>query len=252
LHNKTWKIILGKLPENKRRELFRPMLVDFIDPRHQLVLLAKRINRQYFEEEFSGLYSDIGSPSIPLREIIGSLILKQLYNLGDETLAVRFEQDVYFQYFCGMTFFDHIRETCKGYPHKLYEFGNKVGVISGGVMGKKLILAVKSFIDNVFDGHTIAPLLEQMKNSGLPLPRELVYDWGDRGQRQIMGVNILIPSLPKKTDTTYQKRTKRMKHRRRAAIEPIQGHLKSDFRMAQNYLWGEAGVQINAFMAACA
>jgi IS5 family transposase len=43
-----------------------------------------------------------------------------------------------------------------------------------------------------------------------------------------------------------------MKHRRRAAIEPIQGHLKSDYRMAQNCLWGEAGVQINAFMAACA
>jgi IS5 family transposase len=107
LHNKTWKIMLGKLPENKQRELFHLMLVDFIDPRHKLVLLAERINRQYFEEEFSGLYSDIGSPSIPLREIIGRLILKQLYNLGDETLAVRFEQDVYFQYFCGMTFFEH-------------------------------------------------------------------------------------------------------------------------------------------------
>jgi IS5 family transposase len=78
--------------ENKQRELFRPMLVDFIDPHHKLGLLAERINWQYFEEEFRGLYSDIGSPSVPLREIIGSLILKHLYNLGDETLAVRWEQ----------------------------------------------------------------------------------------------------------------------------------------------------------------
>jgi len=30
------------------------------------------------------------------------------------------------------------------------------------------------------------------------------------------------------------------------------GHLKSDFRMGQNYLWGENGVQINALMAATA
>ncbi|MDR2579428.1 MAG: transposase [Fibromonadaceae bacterium] len=67
-----------------------------------------------------------------------------------------------------------------------------------------------------------------------------------------MGVKILIPSAPKKTDTASQKRALRQKHRRRAAIEPIIGHLKSDFRMAQNYLGGKAGVEINALMSACA
>ncbi len=36
------------------------------------------------------------------------------------------------------------------------------------------------------------------------------------------------------------------------AIEPIIGHLKSDFRMEQNYLLGEQGIQVNAFMAATA
>ena len=30
------------------------------------------------------------------------------------------------------------------------------------------------------------------------------------------------------------------------------GHLKTDFRMQQNYLWSEKGVQINALMAATA
>jgi len=52
--------------------------------------------------------------------------------------------------------------------------------------------------------------------------------------------------------TAYQKRSKRKKCRARAAIEPIIGHLKTDFRMQQNYLWGEKGVKINAFMAATA
>ena len=67
-----------------------------------------------------------------------------------------------------------------------------------------------------------------------------------------MGVKILIPSPPKKSDTAYQKSIKRTKHRRRAAIEPVQGHLRSDFRMAQNCLRGEVGVEINALMAGCA
>ena len=35
-------------------------------------------------------------------------------------------------------------------------------------------------------------------------------------------------------------------------IRPIIGHLKTDYRMAQNYLWGEKGIQINALMAATA
>ena len=73
-----------------------------------------------------------------------------------------------------------------------------------------------------------------------------------RGICSFMGVKILIPSTPKKSDTTYQKRIKRHKHRCRAAIEPIQGHLKTDFRLAQNYLSGEKGVKINALMAGCA
>ena len=91
-----------------------------------------------------------------------------------------------------------------------------------------------------------------MKNSGIPLPKELVYDRGGKGNAAIMGVKILIPSTPKKSDTAYQKRIKRHKHRCRAAIEPIQGHLKTDFRLAQNYLSGEKGVKINALMAGCA
>jgi IS5 family transposase len=99
--------MLGKLPENKQRDMFRPMLRDFIDSRHQLVQLADHINWQYFEEEFRGLYSESGAPSVPLRVIIGSLILKQMYNPGDETLPNRREQDVYFQYFCGMPFLEH-------------------------------------------------------------------------------------------------------------------------------------------------
>jgi putative transposase len=48
----------------------------------------------------------------------------------------------------------------------------------------------------------------------------------------------------------YQKDKKRKQCRRRAAIEPIIGHLKSDYRMARNYLKGAIGDRINLLMAA--
>ncbi|WP_141675538.1 transposase [Formosa haliotis] len=55
---------------------------------------------------------------------------------------------------------------------------------------------------------------------------------------------------PLKRDTDYKRKKKRNKFRRRAAIEPVIGHLKTDFRMGQNYLHGAISPQINAFLAA--
>jgi IS5 family transposase len=138
----------------------------------------------------------------------------------------------------------------KGKPHKPYEFGNKVGLVTGGRKGKKIILAIKGFVENPFDGHSIEPLLEQMKANGIPLLRELVYDHGGRGRGQIKGVKIILSSTPKKSDTPCQKKVKRKKCRARAAIEPIIGHLKTDYRMAQNYLMGEK-VNIEFILFSC-
>ncbi len=47
-----------------------------------------------------------------------------------------------------------------------------------------------------------------------------------------------------------KRKKKRNKFRRRAAIEPVIGHLKTDFRMGQNYLHGVVCPQINAFLSA--
>ena len=140
----------------------------------------------------------------------------------------------------------------KGKPHKPYEFGNKVGLITTGKKGRKIITAVKAFSENLFDGHTVEPLLEQMEVNKLTLPKEVIYDRGGKGKSQVKGVKILTPDKAKKNDTAYQKRCKRKKFRSRAGIEPIIGHLKTDYRLAQNYLLDEIGIQINALMAATA
>lgn len=403
--------MLGKSPIDNHRELFRTRLEDLINPNHELALLAKTIDWQYFEDAFKGYYSqNQGRPAMPIRLMVGILMLKHLYNLGDEKIPEYWVRDVYFQYFCGGVFFEHkfpcdpsdfvhfrkrigesgiekifsysvklhgeevpsqakfvlsdttvqenyttfptdakmckkvidkcnqiaekeqinqrhkykkeskqlLRDTyngshpkrakqakkakkrlktiansmlreldrkmgeeqkayyrdtfslyhravnqqrtdknkvyslhkpfteciAKGKAHKQYEFGNKVGLITGGKKGKKIILAIKGFTGNPFDGHTIEPLLNQMENNHIILPKELAYDRGGKGKSEIKGVKIIIPSPPTKTATEYQKQKKRKQCRTRAAIEPIISHLKYDFRILQNYFRGEVGIQI--------
>jgi IS5 family transposase len=53
-------------------------------------------------------------------------------------------------------------------------------------------------------------------------------------------------------DNRYQRDKKRKLCKRRAAIEPIIGHLKSDFRLSRNLLKGQVGDEINVLMAQAA
>ncbi len=405
--------MIGKSEDQKQRNLFRPLLSDYLNMHHELVLLATKIDWKYFEDEFSEYYSKVGQPSMPVRLMVGSLMLKRIYNLGDETLCEAWIMNPYMQYFCGMTHFEHkfpcdpsdfvhfrkrigekgvekifvysvllhgkdakekvslsdttvaennttfptdaklakkiidkcntvakkagvaqrqtytrtskqlVRDTynpnhpkrkkkakkagqklktiagrllrelerelpndilplyqdkidfykrvlaqkqadknkvyslnkpftaciAKGKAHKQYEFGNKVGIVT---TSKTLIITgVKSFEGNPHDSKTIEPLLDQMQANLNHTPKELVYDRGGKGQNQIGNTKISTPDYkPLKRDTEYQRRSKRKKFRRRAAIEPVIGHLKTDFRMGQNYLNGEKSPQINAFLAA--
>lgn len=138
----------------------------------------------------------------------------------------------------------------KGKAHKQYEFGNKIGLaINPDLL---IVLAVDAFQGNPHDSNTIEPLIGQMQDLHGYTPQEVVYDRGGRGKPQIRGVKISTPGKPLKSDTEYQRRKKRQKFRRRAAIEPVIGHLKARFRMGQNYLWGEKSPKINALLAAAA
>lgn len=137
----------------------------------------------------------------------------------------------------------------KGKAHKQYEFGTKIGLTT--TLKSLIITAIKSYEGNPHDSKTIEPLLKQVQINIGYTPEEVVYDRGGKGIKQIGNTKISTPDYrPLKRDTTYQKRSKRKKFRRRAAIESVIGHLKTDFRMNQNYLWGENSPQINAFLAA--
>ncbi|MDR2119335.1 MAG: transposase [Tannerella sp.] len=117
--------MLGKLPVDDHRELFRTRLADLINPEHELALLANKIDWKYFEDEFKCLYSDKPSrPSMPVRFMVGILMLKHLYNLGDERVPGCWVREVYFQYFCGGVFFEH-KFPCD--PSDFVHFRKRIG-----------------------------------------------------------------------------------------------------------------------------
>jgi IS5 family transposase len=91
--------MLKKLPVQLQLEMFKTMLASFIHPEHELCLLAKQIDWNSLEKELAHLYGKVGRPSIPIRTIIGLLLLKQIYDLGNETVVARYLENPYWQHF---------------------------------------------------------------------------------------------------------------------------------------------------------
>ena len=84
------------------------------------------------------------------------------------------------------------------------------------------------------DGHTLPKVLSQTEEIVGKRPEEAIYDRGFKGKSKVRTTKIVIPKSPKKGATRSQKTKMQKRFRRRTAIEPIIGHLKSDFRLARN------------------
>ncbi len=136
----------------------------------------------------------------------------------------------------------------KGKADKKFEFGSKV---SFAVAQKSnVILAAVNFKGNPHDNKTLdLTLAQQERITGVRAKKAFV----DRGykSREIGGTKVQVPTNGA-GKTASEKLKLRKNFRRRAAIEPIIGHVKNDFGMAKNYLKGEIGDAINAILAASA
>jgi IS5 family transposase len=138
----------------------------------------------------------------------------------------------------------------KGNAHKTYVSGAKASVIVTKTSG--VIIGALSFLDNPFDGHTLPAVLNQVESIVGQRPTMAICDRGYRGKRKIGTTRIEIPESGNGPKTEHEKRQARAPFRRRAAIEPIIGHLKNDHRMLRNYLKGRIGDSVNLFMACAA
>lgn len=389
-----------------------PDLATMLDARQPLHQLAGRIDWTQFETAFAGLYKDEGRPALPIRRMVGLLLLKQLHNLSDERVVEQWTLNPYFQFFCGEGEFQwgapcaaselvhfrdrigpggaekllavsialhgdrakekevvldttaqekaitfptdaklhgkviklarriaakqavtlrqsyartvpkllqaqrgwrhprtrvqarkaarklktiagrlvrelkrklprghrhaellqlcervlaqkrhdknkvyslhepHVYCLAKGKAHKEYEFGAKASLVVGKTHG--VILGALNLEVNTYDGHTVEPALAQVERVAGYRPVTGIADRGYRGRKQYGPTELLLPGAPKPAATDYARRQARQRFRRRAAIEPRIGHLKSDFRLGRNFLRGVQGDAINLLLAATA
>ena len=133
----------------------------------------------------------------------------------------------------------------KGKEHKRFEFGSKVSLLITQSTG--VIVGAINFNSTEHDSKTLYKALEQYERLTENTAKNIFVDRGYRGPKTINQTNICVPR-PDKNIT----KTKRKRHSRRAAIEPVIGHLKSDYRMGRNYLKGVTGDEINVLLAAAA
>ena len=397
--------------------IFEVAMESFIDMNHELVLLANQIDWEAVESEFAEYYcADNGRPSVPIRKMVGMMLLKNIYNLSDEGVVARWMENPYMQYFTGEKVFQkrppmnpidmtkfrkrigtigaekifkislmvnakeitekemklvmidstvqeknitfptdaklyrkiiakvlnmarkediELRRTytrelktlklkvrfmnhptrmkegkkavkrirtiaramvsdiarkmnqyqlsfygkdldlfvrvinqerndkdkvyslhepevqciSKGKEHKKYEFGNKSAIAK---TRSGLIVSALAFLGNPYDGHTVSAHLEQIRRLTGLTPEEAVTDRGYRGKKEVGRTKINIPTTGTPGQSYYQKTKARKKFQKRAGIEPVIGHLKSDHRMIRNYLKGTLGDAINTLMAAAA
>ena len=403
-------------PRQKQGNFLYQDLLEQLDPKAPLLILAKRLPWEMFEREFSPLYAEVGRPAKPIRLMVGLLLLKQIENLSDERVVEAWVQNPYYQVFCGMEIFQwefpcaaselvhfrkrigeagmekifqasvalfgekaleddvvvdttvqekditfptdtklrvkamercwkiaeeeglvlrrsyrrelkHVRriirfnkgkknedkkkvaaairrvktmanallrdierklpapalaaredelalcrqvinqerqdknkiyslhepEVCciaKGKEHKKYEFGAKAAI----AMTKTncIIVGAKSFSRNEYDGDTLKSILPQVQEIRDKAAQRALCDRGFRGRKRVGTTTVVLPESPSPKATESAKRKARKDFGRRSAIEPVIGHLKSDFRLARNYLKGAIGDAINLLMAAAA
>jgi len=137
----------------------------------------------------------------------------------------------------------------KGKAHKPYEFGVKVSIATtlNRCKGGQFAVHAKALPGRPYDGHTLKTILPEIEtHTGAALKR-ILADAGYKGHNARLEHKF-------KVFTTGQKRrmTPAIKRqmRRRAAVEPVIGHIKNQHRMNRNYLAHTRGDAINPILAA--
>jgi IS5 family transposase len=137
----------------------------------------------------------------------------------------------------------------RGKAHAPYEFGVKVSIATtlNRSKGGQFALHAKALPGNPHDGHTLATIIPDMEITiGNRLER-ILADAGYRGHNAPLSHKFKVfTSGQKRRMTPAIKR----EMKRRAAVEPVIGHIKNEHRMDRNYLAGTQGDAINAILAA--
>jgi transposase, IS5 family len=202
--------MLKKLPVQPQIEMFRTVLLSFINPEHELCLLAKKIDWKNLEKEFAPLYAKVGRLSIPIRTIVGLLLLKQIYDLGDETVMDRYIDSPYFQHFCGEIYFQYDYPFD---PSDFVHFRKRIGEDGMKVILKQSIdLYGKERVRKEVNELRVDTTVQE-KNITFPTDRKLI-------EKVIGHCGRIAGEEGIKLKRTYGREIKKLKHQPRFALKP--------------------------------
>ena len=121
-----------------------------------------------------------------------------------------------------------------------YEFGVKVTVAT--TLKEGLVVGMRSMPGNPWDGHTLAETVEQASILTDKMPKTVIVDRGYQGVT-VEGVQILRSGQKRGVTRGLKAMIKR-----RSAIEPTIGHMKTDGRLDRNPLKGALGDALHAVL----
>jgi transposase, IS5 family len=272
--------------------MFKTVLETLVNPSHELCLFGKQIDWDSMEIEFAPLYGTTGRPSVPIRTMVGLLLLKQIYNLGDVTVMERWVEIPYWQHFCGEIYFQY---KAPFDPSDFVHFRKRIGKEGmESIFKQSIILFGEEKLQKATKEVRIDTTVQE-KNITFPTDRKLyakVLDhcrkvarvegiWFKRTYaRQIKNLQYQLrfatkPKNHKKqakfqekyrrivvrlcddlidqlSEEQYMKQQQKARQRSRAGIEALISQLKTDHSMLRNYLSGVDGDRINTLLAATA
>ncbi len=219
-------------------ELFQSHFDQMLDPSHELILLAGKIDWSGMDAAFVDCYRpDIGAPAKAVRLMVGLHYLKYTFNESDESVVDRRLENPYWQYFCGYT---HMQHECPIHPTSMTKWRNRVGAERmERLLAETIALAVrekhlpKSDLARVTVDTTV-----QEKNITYPADSKLLYKaivkLGDAAKSHGIPLRQSYVRVGKRAAVmasryAHAKQFKRM-HRRLRKLRTYVGRLIRDIR----------------------
>jgi IS5 family transposase len=244
-------------------DLFRARLDQIINLKHELVLLAGKIDWDWIDgagyahakqfkrhrRQLRTLRSRLGRIIRDIRrKVEGQDTLEEAFALPlSRATQIRSQQQRQRGWKLYSFHAPEVECIGKGKASPPYEFGVKASIVTNNrpAPGGQFVLHARALPDNPYDGHTLREVIDRTETlTGCTIERAYV----DKGYRGHDAQN------PRRIFISGQKRgvfgVIRRELRRRSAIEPIIGHLKAEGHLGRCYLKGRAGDAANVVLSA--
>jgi len=222
--------MVSKTEKHPQLNIFSTPLKQFINLEHEICVLADRIDWESVTNDFKGYYKEFGRPSVPLRRMIGLVLLKYIYNLSDENVVDRWIENPYWQYFTGEVNF----QTDKPFdPSEFVHFRKRIGEQGAE---RLLKLSINLFGKEAKEKEVLIDTTVQEKNITYPTDAKLHKKIIDKCNTIAETEDIPLRQTYKRTvkqlmiDQRFRNHPKRKKKARAAArkIKTIAGRLVRD------------------------